>query len=113
MNLPTKRGYARKYLEAPIKFVLGTADVQHDGVMRNCSVGGMHFVTSFQLRPGAPLDIHLKTIEGQRGAPVVAPGTIRSRVAWCEPLAIEPSQYGVGVMFDQAVSRKKRLSEGD
>jgi Tfp pilus assembly protein PilZ len=107
MSLPTKRGYARNYLEAPIKFALTTSDRRHSGLMKNCSVGGMYFVTDVQLKPGAQIDIQIADTESRCTVPV-NPSQLQSNVAWCESLDIERRKYGVGVRFRKSPKQRKR-----
>ena len=109
MNLPTKRGYARTYMDVPIKFVLGASDEQYSGLMKNCSVGGMCFVTNMPLKPGAPIDIRIVDSGVAHTVPVDL-NFEQSSVAWCEPMDKKCLRFGVGVTFRRPVKRKKRRS---
>ena len=59
MSLPTQRGYARMYLDAPIKFAISASDQYFNGFMRNCSAGGMYFLAELPVQTGAEILIRM------------------------------------------------------
>jgi hypothetical protein len=98
MNLPTKRGYARAYMEASIKYTLPESGEYHRGVMKNCSVGGMYFAADRPLAPGAEVKIQVLSEKRDCLLPVDL-NTHKAEVAWCSALETSSGRFGIGIKF--------------
>lgn len=97
MNLPTKRGFARIYYDAPIVFFIDDSMAEYSGTMRNCSVDGMHFCAEKAIPAGTRIKIHVQNREADSTVPVAYDGYY-AVVAWCANLPNDDG-FGMGVKF--------------
>lgn len=108
--MPTKRGYARTYMEAPIRFTVSESGKHHRGLIKNCSVGGVYFAADRPLEPGAEVRLRVLS-EKKRSLLPVDVNAHKAEVAWCVALDTGPHGFGIGIKFRGLSGEKKRIGK--
>lgn len=99
-----RRVKARNYYEAPILFADFTSGYYYDGVMKNCSMDGMHFISDFPVKPGS--NIYIETMVDSTPITFVPQDydCYDAEVKWCREITdCETLFYGIGVQFCDAI----------
>ncbi len=97
-----RRTHSRNYFEAPILFVDFTSGFYYDGVMKNCSMDGMNFISDFPLKPG--LSIYIETMVDSTPITFIPKDydCYSAEVKWCREITeYETLYYGIGVKFSE------------